>query len=175
MRSLKLTRAGRPGARSLTAAVVTASAATAALAGAGPAVASTCHAGVHPYGGTEVRTYCGPARVSATIGRTTRTLSGGACNRTRQALKVNIGSELLGSTRKPAPNYFGLIVGKAGRNGTPATKDGTYSALAFTLYAGHHEYVVIQSRVKLTNNRTRGSFSGRLLSGQRFSGSFRCR
>jgi hypothetical protein len=139
------------------------------------AYATTCHAGVHPYGGAQIRTFCGPASVTFVINGKQVKLKGGKCVLTSQYLSLNIGSALLGTTSKPAPNYFGLDVGKTPGGGTPAPTDGTYPAFALALATGGKSNSSLDANVTLTNNRRRGTFTGSLLiGGGTLSGSFNC-
>jgi hypothetical protein len=137
--------------------------------------ASACHAGVHAYGTAQIRTFCGPASVTLIIAGKQVKLSGGTCTRTSQYLSVNIGSALLGTTKKAPPNYFGLDVGKTPGGGTPAPTDGTYPAFALAFASGGKSDSSTDASVTLTNGRRRGTFTGtRLLSSGTVSGSFNC-
>lgn len=155
--------------------VAVCAAALAAAVGAGPAAAA-CTAGVHPYGGVQARTFCGPAKATLKLGGKTYTFAGGQCERGPAYLTVNIGTVVLGTTSKPKPEYFGMTVGKAPIvGGTPAKKDGTYVPQALTANHANVSYVILQAKVTLAGSRTKGTFTGAPLgkSGTA-TGSFSC-
>jgi hypothetical protein len=81
---------------------------------------------------------------------------------------------VLGTSTRPKPEYFGLLVGRAPIvGGTPAPHDGTYTAAAL---AADHEgkgYAMTQAKVRLAGNRTRGSFVAKVFGGSAH-GSFHC-
>jgi hypothetical protein len=90
--------------------------------------AVACTAGVHPYGGANARTFCGPAKATVVIAGKTIHFAGGNCERGPAYLSLNIGTVVLGTSTKPKPEYFGLLVGRAPIvGGTPATHDGTFT------------------------------------------------
>jgi hypothetical protein len=138
--------------------------------------ARACTAGVHQYGGANARTFCGSATATVLVGGKTVRFSGGECERGPAYLSINIGTVVLGTTSKPKPEYFGLLVGKAPIvGGTPAAHDGTFKPQALTFDHAGKGYPVLQSSVTLTNGRTRGTFTGTVLgSNARVRGSFRC-
>lgn len=136
---------------------------------------AACTAGVHPFGGTSARTFCGPAKATLVVSGVTIRFAGGSCERGAQYVALNIGTIVLGTTTKPKPEYFGLLVGKTAlTGGTPAAHDGTFTAQAVSAHHANKGYAILSSRVKLTDNRARGTFTGRMLGGGNVHGSFRC-
>jgi hypothetical protein len=145
---------------SLATAIVVAAVLAAATASAGRAAAS-CSPGVHPFGGTTARTFCGPAKATMVVGGKTIRFSGGTCERGAAYVAVNIGTVVLGTTTKQKPDYFGLVVGKAPMiGGTPAKTDGTYKPQVLTANHAGKGYAILHSTLQLQGNRTRGTFSG---------------
>jgi hypothetical protein len=162
---------GRATARGLALGIaLTAAALAAQTAGA----SGGCHPGVHMVNGSEARTFCGPARATVHLPSRNVTLSGGSCERNSRNFTINIGTIVLSSAAKRPPNYFGLAVGKPAGS-KAAGHDGTYTddaAIAWVISNKH--YAVLNSTVVLKHGRTRGSFSGTLLSGGPVSGTFQC-
>jgi hypothetical protein len=157
--------------------IVAVFAAAAAVVASGRGEAATaCSAGVHPFGSVTARTFCGPAKATIVVGGKTFRIGGGTCQRGAAYVAVNIGTVVLGTTSKPKPEYFGLVVGKAPMvGGTPARTDGTYAAQALTANHAGAGYAVLGSTVRLQGNRTRGTFSGTTFGkGLRITGSFSC-
>lgn len=136
--------------------------------------AAKCHPGVHKVGSAEARTFCGKAQSTVSLPGRKVALRGGSCKRTSNYFTINIGTVVLSPTAPNPPNYFGLTVGKPAGS-QPAGKDGTYvddAAISFVIK--HKRYSVINPTVVLKGARTRGSFSGTLLSGGPVSGTFHC-
>ena len=149
-------------------------AAAVALLGLPASAAAACHPGVHKIGSAEARTFCGKAKSTVTLPGKKVTLQGGSCQRNSQHFTINIGTVVLSSTAPHPPDYFGLTVGKPAGS-QAAGKDGTYvddAAIAFVI--NHKRYAVINPTVVLKDGRTRGSFTGTLLSGGPVSGTFHC-
>lgn len=146
-----------------------------ALLAVGPSAASArCKAGVHPFGKLTARTFCGPATAKVTVDGVTTSYKGGRCTRTGTYLTINIGTAVLGQTKKKRPPYFGITVGKPA-SGTPAPTDGTYTgaAVAFVITGASH--ALLGSSVTLAAHRTKGTFSGSLIGPDTpVTGSFRC-
>jgi hypothetical protein len=135
-----------------------------------------CHPGVRTFSGsTKARTFCGPARAAAVVGATKFTFGGGACQKTKKYVTVNIGTVVLGSTSKPRPEYFGITVGQTPAGGKPAPKDGTYDDAVVSFVHKHKGYAVGNASVTLKGGRTRGTFTGGLAGGKAVTGSFRCK
>ena len=115
----------------------------------------SCTAGVHPYGGANARTFCGPAKATVVVGGRTIHYAGGNCERGAAYVSLNIGTVVLGTSTKPKPEYFGLLVGKAPIvGGTPATHDGTFVPEALVADHAGKGYAMTQAKVKLAGNRT---------------------
>jgi hypothetical protein len=140
--------------------------AAAALAGFGAgstsAAPASCKAGVTTYGGASARVFCGPAKATVHYGSTVLKLSDGDCEKTSKYFNVNIGTVVLGTSKKPKPDYFGLVVGQYLGSGKPAPHDGTYPGGAVGIEYGGKGYLVRGDTVKVTlaGNRSRGTFTG---------------
>lgn len=154
-----------------------------ALLGAGLACAAqaasgaaSCTPGVHPYGGANARTFCGPTKATVVVAGKTIHYAGGDCERGPAYLSVNIGTVVLGTSTKPKPEYFGLLVGKAPIvGGAPATRDGTYKPQALAVDHAGKGHAILQSTVKLQGGRTRGTFAGKVFGTNAVvRSSFRC-
>jgi hypothetical protein len=148
-------------------------------AGATSAAHASCKAGVTTYGGANARVFCGPAKATVHYGSKVLTLSGGECEKTSKYFTVNIGTVVLGTTKKPKPNYFGLVVGQYLGSGKPAPRDGTYAGGTVGLEYGGKGYLIRGDTVKVTlaGNRTRGTFTGDSLfvsPAVKVTGSFSC-
>lgn len=146
-------------------------------AGNPAAAAPACKPGTHRFGSVQARTFCGPASGTAKIGGRTLRFKGGSCRSTKDSVSVNIGTVVLGTTNKARPDYLGVTVGRTPAGGTPAPVDGTYTTGSVVAVVKKNKgYAVVQPSVTLTNHRTRGTFTAKLLgSGDTVTGSFRCR
>src|SRR3954466_12487863 len=137
--------------------------------------AARCHAGTHRYGGATAQTFCGPAKASVAMPSRNVSFHQGRCDRTHNYLTVNIGTIVLGDPPRNRPPYFGITVGKTAFGGSPASKDGTYSKnVVISWVTGGKSYSVAHAKLKLAGHRTRGTFTGVLLTGDNVSGSFHC-
>jgi hypothetical protein len=116
---------------------------------------------VRTVGGLDERTFCGPAKATVHYGSKIFNFAGGECDSTSTNFALNIGTVVLGATKKPKPNYFGLVVGAA-VDSKPARHDGTYVGGVLALDHGGKGYLVQGTTLKitLTGNRSRGTFSG---------------
>ena len=148
-----------------------------ATVAAGPSSAAECKAGNKTYGGVRARTYCGPARAVVKIGDRTLRYRGGSCIRNRVAVELGIGTLILDSRdpNRPRPRSFGIDVGRIFGVGKPARHDGTYESVFLGFVDHGKSYGAADAKVELTGGRTRGSFTGRLFTGETISGSFRCK
>ena len=140
-------------------------AAGAVLAGGSAASGSraACTPGVKTVGGVTERVFCGPAKATVHYGSKVFTFTEGECEKGAKYLAVNIGTVVLGTTRKPKPDYFGLLVGQSPAGGAkPASHDGTYVGGVLALDYGGKGYLVQGSTLKVTlsGGRSRGAFSG---------------
>lgn len=157
--------------------LLSATLAAGAIAGAAGTAegAKKCKPGVHKFdGSTKARTFCGPARATADLGQTVK-FKPGSCEKTKKYVTVNIGTIVLGSTKKKRPEYFGLTVGETPAGGKPAPKDGTYDDATVSFVHKNKGYALGNATVTLTNNRTRGTFTGTIFGQQgETTGSFRC-
>jgi hypothetical protein len=171
----------------LTGAVMALTAGLTAGAGfvSGPATASTrtaaaaCTSGAREVGGALERTFCGPATVTVTVNGKSFKLSQGQCVATPKYISVNIGVLLARPTGK-RPNYFGLDVGAVpGSTSPPAGKDGTYkSGITLALTYANKSYTVDSdigpTTATLSGNRTRGTVTGKALTGETLTAKFHC-
>ena len=139
--------------------------------------AHACTPGLTTVGGVQKRTFCGSAKAVVKTGGKTFTLAQGDCTKTSKYLTLNIGSLYIGQTTKPKPDYLGLDVGQIpGTTSPPAGRDGTYaSGIVFSVNYGGKAYLIISgATVKLQGNRSRGTVSGKTLTGQQLTASFHC-
>jgi hypothetical protein len=142
----------------------------------GAAAAETCTPGQTTYGGSQALVFCGPAKATVSVAGQTISFAQGSCEKRQNYLRLDIGMRILGSTSKPKPDYFQVVVGKApGTADRPVTKDGTYNGLV-TAVKGGTEYLAYGSKgkVTLTHKRSRGKFTAKSASGQKITGSFSC-
>jgi hypothetical protein len=156
----------------------TAIAAAAALliAGPGGAAVSGCKAGMTTYGGVPARVFCGSATSTVRAAGKTFTLRTGSCQKTAGSITVDIGEIVLGISKKPKPEYFGLIVGReAVRTGPVAARDGVYhSAIVAVVHRGKGYPLRANATVVLSHGRSRGTFSATSLDGGTVTGAFAC-
>jgi hypothetical protein len=169
------------GSPRLVAALAVAASVAAVVAGVasghGSSVRTTaCKEGMTTVNGTPARVFCGPATASVTIDGKSASFKQGNCMKTSKYISVNIGTVVLGSTKKPKPDYFGMTVGQVlGDTSVPAAgHDGTYTHAVFALDYKGKGYAVTTVTVKLQGNRTHGTFSGKTLLNQSVKGSFHC-
>jgi hypothetical protein len=137
---------------------------------------AACKSGNTTYQGLRARAYCGPA--SATLKVDGRTLSyrGGSCIRNGVAVELGIGTMIL-DTKDPKgalPRSFGVSIGRIFGIGKAAPKDGTYSSVMVTYVDGGKRYAAMSGKAVLAGNRSRGSFTAKLFTGQTITGTFRC-
>jgi hypothetical protein len=147
----------------------------AAAAEGGPA-ATACKTSNTTYQGLRARAYCGPATATVTIGSRTVRYRGGSCIRNAGAVELGIGTVIL-DTKDPKgslPRSFGVSVGRIFGIGKAAPKDGTYDSVMLAFVDRGKRYASMQAKATLAGGRTRGSFTGRLMTGQQVSGTFRC-
>ena len=165
--------------------VITAGLTAGAGVASGPAIASTrtaaaaCTSGAREVGGTIERTFCGPATVTVTVNGKSFKLSQGQCVTTSKYISVNIGVLLARATGK-RPNYFGVDIGAVpGSTSSPAGKDGRYkSGIALALTYANKSYAVDSdigpTTATLSGNRTRGTVTGKALTGETLTAKFHC-
>ena len=145
-----------------------------AAAEGGP-TATACKTSNTTYQGLRARAYCGAATATVTIGGRTLRYRGGSCIRNAGAVELGIGTVIL-DTKDPKapPRSFGVSVGRIFGIGKAAPKDGTYDSLMLAFVDRGKRYASMQGKATLAGGRTRGTFTGRLLTGQQVSGTFRC-
>lgn len=144
---------------------------------AGPSSAADCKTRNTTYGGVRARAYCGPASAVVKIGDRTLRYRGGSCIRNRVAVELGIGTLILDAKdpKRTLPRSFGISVGRIFGIGKPAPRDGGYDSVILAYVDRGKRYASMQATAELSGGRTRGTFSGRLLTGQAVSGSFRCK
>jgi hypothetical protein len=137
--------------------------------------ASNVACGNTTYKGARARTYCGPATATVKLGGRTLTYRGGSCMRNSVAIELGIGTVILDSKDpKPLPRSFGISVGRIFGIGKPAPKDGNYASVMIAYVDKGKRYASMQGKATLAGGRTRGSFTGKLITGEAVSGAFRC-
>jgi hypothetical protein len=138
--------------------------------------ASACTAGMTKFAGVSARVFCGPATATVHDGSKAFTIKGGNCERTAQAIAVNIGEVVLGAVNKPKPEYFGFVLGRSpAATGPAAAHDGTYhSAVVAVVHAGKSYPLRANATAILKGGRSRGTFTATGLLGGTVSGSFTC-
>ncbi len=140
-----------------------------AAASGGSGSVQACKPGVKSIGGRLVRTFCGPARATATVsGKRPASFKQGSCTRLQSTFTVNIGTITIGKWR-PKYDYFGVAI--AGAN-----HDGLYPLASVAWSHGGRRYALYNVKLRLAGNRTRGTFSGRVVGSHATAkGSFRCK
>jgi len=147
--------------------VLAAAAAFAGLAGALPS-RSACTAGLSKIGGFQARTFCGPAKATATVAGKKLSFVGGQCAISQGYWTVNIGTIELGQPHK-TKSYFGIALTK------PSHADGTYRNVTFGFNVPGKSYLVSGGTLTLRNGGKAASFSGALApGGAKVTGSVTC-
>lgn len=142
----------------------------AVAASAAPARPAACKPGVHTIGKTTYRVYCGPASATVKLGRKTQSFRNGSCLRigATKVFTISIGTLTI-SKGKPKYSFFGVAV-------PSASHDGVYRRASIAWAYGGKRYTLYNVKLRLSGNRTRGTFSGRVVGQRRSaSGSFRCK
>jgi hypothetical protein len=141
-----------------------------AAASAAARTAAACKPGVQKVGKVIYRVYCGPASASVKFEGKTYAFSNGSCVRAgiTKVFTLSIGKLTL-SKGKPRYSYFGVTV-------PSANHDGTYRHAIVTWALGGKRHSLSNMTLRLRNDQTRGSFSGRV-AGTRgvVTGAFRCK
>jgi hypothetical protein len=149
-----------------------------ALAEAGRADAGAlgCKSGPFKLGDATAVRFCGSATATVKVAGRAIVYRGGSCERRAAYLAVNIGSMIPGAPMgtKGLPQYFGLAAGRMFGVGAPAPRDGSYSGQTLAFINHGDRSASFSVDVTLSDGRTRGTFTGRLLGGERVSGTFRC-
>lgn len=139
----------------------------AAVASGGSGRVEACKPGVRSIGTTLVRTFCGPAKATVSVGAR-QVFRQGSCTRLQDTFTINIGTITIGKA-KPKFDYFGISI--AGAN-----HDGSYPRAAIGWAYHGHRYAAYNAKLKLAGNRTRGTFSGRVVGSKATAkGSFSCK
>jgi hypothetical protein len=159
----------------LTLAALAAATVVGGAAADGSASAAACKPGNTTHQGVRARIYCGPASAVVKVGNRTLEYRGGRCIRNRVAVELGIGTLILDAKDpKVLPRSFGISVGRIFGIGKAAPKDGTYTSVMIAYVDNGKRYAAGQAKATLTGNRSRGSFTGKLLTGEPISGTFRC-
>ena len=137
---------------------------------------AACTAGLTKWNGLDARVFCGPAKATVHYGTNVLTYKGGECEKTAKYVALNIGEVILGQTRKPKPDYFGLDIGVSGK---PASQDGTYNGGVLALDFKGKSYVTDGTSMKITlaGNRSHGTFTAKSLflsPAVKITGTFSC-
>lgn len=132
---------------------------------------SGCVAGVKEINGVNTRQFCGPAKAQGTAGAQSISFSDGDCQVISGQFTLNIGRIVLGITDaaqqlKKQYNYFGITLS--------ATKDGTYKNAAIAFDYGGTGYALTSNTLVLSDNLTKGTFTGSDRVHGDASGSFTC-
>ena len=153
-------------------------AAATALAAPARVARPACTPGMTSVGGVTARTFCGPAKATLHVAGKTLSFKGGSCERTSKYLSLQIGTVVLGQTKKKKPDYFGMNVGAyPGSTTKAAPKDGKYVGAVLAVNYHGKAYLLRgdTAKITLTNGRTRGSFAASILFGSgSASGTFSC-
>jgi len=144
-----------------------------AAAGAGTRAAAACKPGVHTIGKTTYRIFCGPASASVKVQGKTHSFRNGSCLTVGAASAAKVFTMSIGtltvSKSKPKYSYLGITV-------PGVNHDGVFRRAVVTWAFAGKRYSLYNVKLRLSGNRTRGAFSGRIV-GKRVTvtGSFRCR
>ena len=150
-------------------------AATAQGGASAPAASAACKPGNTTYQGLRARAYCGSASAIVKVAGRTLKYRGGSCTRNAVAVELGIGTLILDAKDpKVLPRSFGISVGRIFGIGKAAPKDGIYQSINIAYVDGGKRYASMQGKAVLAGGRTRGSFTGKLLTGESISGTFRC-
>ena len=136
--------------------------------GVAAAAKTPCTPGVTTIDGGLARVFCGPARATATVGKTTYRFARGSCLHTG-GFAVNVGGTLvIGSSEKLS--YFGISL--------PGARAGSYRDARGPAIVVGRRHVSLStaagSRVVLDKGLRSGTFVGTDLSGRTIKGSFSC-
>jgi hypothetical protein len=135
---------------------------------------AACTEGMSKINGVQVRTFCGPARATVAIGGRGYAFTQGSCTRTADYFSINIGATEIGASNPTKP-YFGIFVGRMPGTSLPrAGRDGVYANAVIGFHSGAMR-ASVKGTLKLTNGRSKGTFTGSLiLKSGAASGSFSC-
>jgi hypothetical protein len=113
-----------------------------------------------------IRIFCGPAKATVHAGGVTSKRSNGACYKAPGSVTLGLGKY---SVAPYTPIAAGLLLV------IPAPKDGRYSNAFLTLLSKGKSSVATKVKAVLSDNRSRGTFSGTFVHGPRFTGTFSCK
>ena len=125
-------------------------------------------AGIDRIGFTTLITYCGSAKATVkSAGKTTK-YTGGACLKIVGNLIVGFGKYTTQASPIALSNAFYFVI--------PASGDGTFRNAVLTLQKkGQKARAANDVKVVVSGSRSRGTFSGKILNGPKFTGSFTCK
>jgi hypothetical protein len=125
-------------------------------------------AGIERIGFTTLITYCGSAKATMKSSGNTTRYTGGACLKIVGNLIVGFGKYTTQVSPTALSNAFYLVI--------PATGDGTFRQSVLTLQKkGQKARAANNVKVVVSGGRSRGTFSGKILNGPKFTGSFTCK
>jgi hypothetical protein len=121
--------------------------------------------GVKSYGKVRVVLYCGSAKATVHMQGKTVHFSDGLCFRVPGNFEVGIGKY----TSQGSPKFKAFLLN------APAFGDGTFRNQVIHFQLPGKDYLSAKNKVVIAGKRTRGTFSGKLMSGVLFNGSFTCK
>ncbi len=125
-------------------------------------------AGIDRIGFTTLIVYCGSAKATMKSGTKTTKYTNGACLKIIGNLVVGFGKYTTQASPIALSNAFYLVI--------PATGDGTFRQSVLTLQKkGQKARAANNVKVVVSGHRSRGTFSGKILNGPKFTGSFTCK
>jgi hypothetical protein len=133
-------------------------------------VVEACKPGVHTVGKTTYRVFCGPASATVRVAGKAHSFRHGSCLKLGAARVFTLSIGTLTMSKGTAHySYLGISVPSAGR-------DGVYHRASVAWAYGGKRYTAYNVKLTLAGNRTRGTFSGRIV-GKRgtVTGSFHCK
>lgn len=139
--------------------------------GNGGGQAAGCVAVVKEINGVNTRQFCGSAKAQGTAGGQSISFSDGDCQVVSGQFTLNIGRIVLGITDaaqelKKQYNYFGVTLS--------TTKDGTFKNASIAFDYGGTGYALTSNTLVLSDNLTKGTFTGSDRVHGDASGSFTC-
>jgi hypothetical protein len=125
-------------------------------------------AGIERIGVVTLITYCGSAKATMKASGKTTTYKAGACLKIVGDLIVGFGKYTTQVSPTALSNAFYLVI--------PAPGDGTFKSAVLTLQKkGQKAKAANNVKVVVSGKRSRGTFSGKILNGPKFTGSFTCK
>jgi hypothetical protein len=131
-----------------------------------PGATAACKPGLKLEGPARVRTFCGPAQATVKVGSRTWRFSGGTCFKSPNSFLLGIGKYTL-TTGSPRYRAFWVSI--------PALRDATYRSALVQWQVPGTNYVFETIAVRLSGQRSRGTFTGKVAGVGAGSGSFACK